>query len=62
MEEQIIAAMKMVQVHSKTNTMLEAVGVVEEMCPEVSREQLMLIWVGVNAAQMSEIKIQKKAP
>ena len=51
MEQHIQAGLLMADVHKETETMMEAVDVMEGRFPGVTREHLILLWIGVNAAR-----------
>ena len=53
MDEHVKAAQLMVQAHEVSETMLEAVNLVERQCPAVIRDHLILIWFGVNAKDVA---------
>lgn len=59
MEQHIEAAKLMVSVQEETDTMLQAVDMIDGRFPEVTREHLMLLWIGTNAATLKSIPSQK---
>lgn len=55
LEQHIEAAKVMVKVLDETDTMLEAVEIVGEQFPGVTREHLIMLWVGANAARQVSV-------
>lgn len=61
LEQHIEAGKVMVKVLDETDTMLEAVEIVGEQFPGVTRDHLIMLWVGANAArQVSAPKVLVK--
>ena len=52
----ILAAHEMVEAHAAHETMLPAIEEVIEKYPIISREKLMLVWIGVNAKELEDNK------